>query len=219
MKKAAFVVAACVALAVVANADLYINEVLGSTDGSDWEFIELYNSGNDPVDIGDWQIELWDSDDGTSYGGADGGSPYIVPTGRTTLPAGGFYLMANGLAAAGFGVTPDFELQNNAIENSSYTIILRDNSRGQIIDSIFVTDGDAGDSANDAGTPITPAGSIGPDGQFLPAGFYRVGDGQPTLEILEFSTPAPSATPGGPNIPEPASLLLVGLGALVLRRR
>lgn len=219
MKKLVFAGVTCVALAAVASGDMFINEVLGRTAGTDWEFIELYNAGTAPLDISNWQVEVWDSNAGASYGEPDGTSPYIVPAGRTMLPAGGFYLMANELAANGFGVTPDVILPSYAIDNQSYTIILRDNSRGQIVDSVFVTDGGAGDSANDAGAPIVPAGEIGPDGTHVPPGFYRIGDGQAQLGMLELQPPAPSATPGGPNIPEPASLLLLGFGAALLRRR
>jgi hypothetical protein len=53
----------------------------------------------------------------------------------------------------------------------------------------------------------------------MPAGFYRVGDGGAELALLEFNHPHPSATPGAPNIPEPASLLLLGLAGMFLRRR
>lgn len=199
-----------------ANA-VVINEVLGSTTSTDTEFIELYNPGPGSADVSGWQIELWDSDAG-NLGGSDAGSPYVIPA-ATVIPAGGYYLMANPEFGSFYTATPDFALPANAIENSSYTIILKDAGLSSV-DSIFVNDGDAGDTANDAGTAITPGGSIGPDGSFLPAGFYRVGDGNPTLALLEFGTrPAPSATPGAANLPEPASLALVVIGGLLLRRR
>ncbi len=183
----------------VANADVFINEVLGSTTGSDTEFIELYNSGPSSVDISGWEIELWDSDDGSAYGTADGTSPYVIPP-STTLAAGGYYLIANGLTETAYSVTADLSFPDNSIENSSYTIILTSSTGGPIVDSAFVVDDGPSDSANRAGSPITPNVSIGPDGTFLPAGFYRVGDGNPTVALLEYSPiPAPSATPGAAN--------------------
>ena len=207
----------CALLAVPANADLFLNEVLGSTTSTDTEFIELYNSGPDPVDITGWSIELWDSDAGTSYGFPDGGSPYIIDA--ATLAVGGYYLLANTTFSSYYTEIPDQVIQENAIENSSYTMILKDTVL-DTIDAVFVTDGGDGDSANDAGTPITPSLTVGPDGSYLPAGYYRVGDGGSTAEFLEFSPlPAPSATPGYANIPEPASLLLLGLAGVLIRRR
>ncbi|MCZ6817449.1 MAG: hypothetical protein O7F76_12240, partial [Planctomycetota bacterium] len=59
-----------------------------------------------------------------------------------------------------------------------------------MIDSVFVVDDDAGDEPNRAGvTPFTPGASFGPSpaGPFVPAGFYRLGDGGATLALLEFS--------------------------------
>jgi hypothetical protein len=219
MRKAAFLFVACVAMAASANASMYLNEALGSTEGTDWEFIELWNSGPSTLDISGWQVELWDSDTGASYGGADGTSPYAIPAG-TTLPTGGYFTFANALAQTGFSFTANVTLPDNSIENSSYTMILADGpGASNIIDSIFVTDGGAGDSANRAGVALTPGGTIGPDGTVLPAGFYRVGDGNPALALLEFNHPHASATPGRANLPEPASVVLIGLAALVLRRR
>lgn len=193
-----------------AAAQVVINEVLGSTTGADSEFIELFNAGPGPVEIGGWQVELWDSDSGTSFGGADAGSPYAVPAG-VRLEAGQFFLFANALAQTTYNVTADVTLPDNAIENSSYTLALRDAS-GDLIESIFVTDGGGSDLPNLAGNLITPDLSFGPDGRFLPAGFTRVPDGGSQLALLEFSPqPAPSATPTSslsqpPATPQPRSL-------------
>jgi hypothetical protein len=229
----AVVVAAVVSVAGPAQAALYINEVLGSTSSNDWEFIEIYNSGPGSVDISGYEIELWDSDSGTQFGGSDGGSPYIVP-GSTSIASGGFFLFANALASTGYSVTPDVSLGANAVENSSYTVILADGSGGSIVDSVFVTDGGAGDAANRAGASITPGATFGPDGSFLPAGFYRTTDGGGTLALLNFNTgdlnngtseggtPGASNVIGGPAIPEPTTLLVfVGLlaSSQLVRRR
>ena len=111
-------------VAAPAGAQVIINEVLGSTAGSDNEFIELWNSGGAAENIGFWSIELWDSNE-NRIPGLDGGSPYVVPFG-TMLGAGDYYLMANALAEAAYGVTADLSIQSNAIENSSYTMILKD---------------------------------------------------------------------------------------------
>ena len=213
--KFAIAMVAAAGLASVANADITINELLGSTSGSDAEFIELYNSGASAVDLTGWQIELWDSDAGTGFGGADGGAPYAL---SGSIAAGDYYTLANALAQSTYGFTADQLFGANSIENSSFTIILRDDM-GNIVESGFMTDGGAGDTTNDAGTPITADWTFGPDGSFLPAGMYRIGDGSANIGLLEFDQPSPSATPDSANIPAPSALALLGLGGLVAGRR
>ncbi len=223
MKKA-LITAALMATSGLAHSAIFINEFLGSTTSTDDEFIELYNSGATTVDLSGWSIELWDSDTGANFGGSDGGSPHVISSG--SISAGGFFLLANPEFGNNYAATPDAALLANAIENSSYTMILVD-AGSSVIDSIFVTDGDAGDSANRNGAAFSPAATVGPDGSFLPAGAYRAaGDGSSVFEFLEFSPkPAPTATPGSANpitaIPEPSTGLLMALlgGAAFLFRR
>ena len=108
-----------------------------------------FNTGVGPVDISGWRIELWDSDSGSSFGGADGGSPYLVPDG-VVLGENQFFLFANSLAQTAYSVNADVTLPDNAIENSSYTIVLR-NAVDDVINTVFVTDGGEGDLANIVG--------------------------------------------------------------------
>ncbi|MEZ6243410.1 MAG: lamin tail domain-containing protein [Phycisphaerales bacterium] len=203
-------------IAGVANADITINEVLGSTPGTDYEFIELFNTGASAVSLTGWTIELWDSDTGGSFGGADGGTPYAL---SGSIAAGGYWTLANALAQSTLGFTAD-QTQAIAIENSSYTMVLRDASSA-VIETIFVWDSGVGDAANIAGTPIVPDYTAGPDGSFLPAGFYRNGDASPDLVIFEFDDASilAHATPGSANIPAPASLALLGIGCMAGARR
>lgn len=217
MKRIVFLLTAILVggMVATANADILINEVVGNTPGTDYEFIELYNSGSTAIDIGGWCIELWDSDTGTAYGGSDASSPYTIATG-TTIASAEYFLFANSLAESTFGVTADFSLSSNAIENSSYTMILKD-SNYTTVNSIFITDGGISDEANDAGTAITPDFTIGPDGPYVPAGFYRTYDGADTVEMFDFDDIVSVATPGAANaVPVPAAVWLLGSGLLGL---
>ncbi|MDX1681110.1 MAG: PEP-CTERM sorting domain-containing protein, partial [Akkermansiaceae bacterium] len=117
--------------------------------------------------------------------------------------------------------TPDQSLPANAIENSSATMILVD-GEGSIVESFFISDGGSGDAPNRDGVAITVDHEIGTGGSGYPAGFYRVGDGASSFALLEYSpSPAPSATPGTANIPEPSvsALVTLFLGWMLLRRR
>ncbi len=208
-------IALLVAAGSIASADVVINEVLGSTTSTDTEFIELYNGGGSAVSLDGWSIELWDSDSTSSgFAGSDGfGS---LDLSGFSIAAGGYFLAANSVFSQFYTANVDLSFQDNGIENGSYTIILKNN--GVAVNTILVTDDDG--LANDAGTAVTPDATVGPDGSFLPAGFYRIGDGADAFGILEFGErPAPSATPGAANIPAPAALAVLGLGGIAAGRR
>ena len=207
-------IAAIAGIAVAANAGVTINEVLASTPSTDTEFIELYNTTGAAIDLTGWSIELWDSDaDSSGFGGADGGAPYAL---SGSIAAGGYFTLGNAQSQAFLSYTADITIGANSIENSSFTMILRDASNA-VVESIFVSDNVA-DVANIAGTPITPDFVVGPDGTFLPAGFYRVGDGSSNIAFLEFDQTPASATAGYANLPAPGALALLGLGGLATAR-
>lgn len=206
-------------LPLAASADILINEVLASTTGADSEFFELYNSGASPVDITGWTFAVYESDAGTAFGTED----QLYTIGAFSISAGSYFTAANALTTSAFAITPDETLPDNFFENSSSTYVLRDGSNN-VINTIFMTDGGVDDAANILGTPIVADSSFGPDGSFFPAGFYRIGDGSSSLGLLEFGTvPAPTATPGLANVPEPSTyaaiLGLLGLGYVMIRRR
>ena len=213
--KFAIAIAAAAGIATAANASITINELLASTTGTDTEFIELYNTSGSAVDLTNWSIELWDSDAGVQFGTSDAGAPYVL---SGSIAAGGYYTLGNAQSQALLGYTADQLFGANSIENSSFTIVLRD-AGGNVVETGFMTDGGAGDTANIAGSVITADWTFGPDGTFLPAGMYRVGDGNAEMAILEFDQSPASATAGAANIPAPSALALVGLGGLVAGRR
>ncbi|WOI56295.1 ExeM/NucH family extracellular endonuclease [Palleronia sp. LCG004] len=177
---------------------LVINEVLGSTTGADSEYIELFGTPGTSLD--GLSIIVVESDDQAANGDID----FRLDFGAgDAIGENGFFLAANGIAAATYNVTPNVEIGDNSIENSSYTIALVETaSLGDgivsgseiVLDAVGVSDGEGPEFfAFDA--PV-----IGPDGSFLPAGVGRVDDGVDTdnasdFEILSFNNDSPPNTP------------------------
>lgn len=199
MRAPAITLSVICAATAPSGAAVYVNELLGSTASHDTEFIELHNTGSEEIDLSGWTIDLWDSDADAVFGTRDAGSPIRL---RGRIDAGGFFLLANKVFSEVFEIEPDLRFRDNGIENSSYTLVLKDDL-GEIIETIFVTDGGEGDKANIGGREITPDATIKADGRFIPPGFARVrrDDERREYRLLEFSPrPAPSATPGEPNV-------------------
>ena len=191
----------------VTGGSVFVSEVLASTAARDCEFIELANTGREEIDLHGWSIELWDSDADKAFGTHDADSP-IKLGGR--IDAGGFFLLANGVFSEHYEIEPDQRLRDNAIENSSFTLVLRDDL-GEIVETIFVTDGGVDDKPNVSGRVIRPDAEIrSADGRFIPAGFARMPDdedGGRVYRLLKFSpVPSPGAPPGRPNTEAPAPL-------------
>ena len=208
-----------------------INEILGSTQSGDREFIEILNNGTTPVDITGWSVILYDSDAGAAFGGVDAESPYVA--GNVVLQPGEMYVWGNANAVTdytggsyngeffSFDDTTSFD--GSAIENSSYTAILED-AVGNNIFSAFVTDGGAGDSANEAGAAIVPDLTVGPDGTFLPAGFAVLNKNLDTV-LLNFDLAdladgtIAGGTPGVNQKPTPGALGLLAISGFAASRR
>lgn len=157
---------------------LVINEVLGSTTGTDVEFVELF--GEAGTSLAGLSIIVVESDDQASNGAIDFQFDFGADD---RIGDNGFFLVGTDSVAATYGVTPNALIQTNSIENSSYTIALVEtssiiggsvSSSEVVLDALGVTDGGATDSFF-FGAPV-----IGPDGPFLPAGGRRVTDGVDT---------------------------------------
>jgi hypothetical protein len=157
-----------------------INEVLASHTGTDdTEYIEFFGIPGAPLD--GLSLIVVESDNIASLGNID----RRIDFGPTDLiGANGFYLVGNpaGLSA-NYGVSPNLEIGNNFLENSSMTVALVETSSLSgssvtssevVLDAVGITDGGAGD------TFFFGASVIGPDGSFFPAGVRRVTDGVDT---------------------------------------
>lgn len=156
-------------------ANIVINEVLIDTDGADTEFLELYNADSSVVDLAGYSIERWESDIERDPSGnpEQDGEVILLPSIEPILLSPGNYFL---IASAEFAmVSPiadiDFEVGSNSLfENSSATFVLR-NANGNILHTVFATDGGADDFANINGVAITPdviandsAWALSPDG-------------------------------------------------------
>lgn len=162
------------------SSSLVINEVLGSTTGTDVEFIELFGQAGTSLD--GLSVIVVESDAGSSNGTID---KQVDLGAEDVIGDNGFFLIGNTqiLESSVYGVTPNQEIESNFIENSSYTIALAETSSltgnnisGSeiVVDTVGVSDGGATDSF------FFDAPVLGPDGSFLPAGVRRVADGVDT---------------------------------------
>lgn len=171
-----------VASYVPAIQPLVINEVLGSTTGTDVEYIELF--GTPGESLAGKSLIIIESDTGAALGTIDARFDFTTEV----IGENGYFLLGNALVAGTYGVTPNAEIALNFIENSSYTVALVETASISgttitgsevFVDSVGVTDGGVGDSFFSA--PV-----VGPDGAFLPAGVGRIVDGVDTDTSADF---------------------------------
>ncbi|MEM1171348.1 MAG: endonuclease/exonuclease/phosphatase family protein [Cyanobacteria bacterium P01_H01_bin.35] len=172
---------------IVSTSNPVINEVFVSHTGTDdTEFIEIFGTPGKSLD-------------GLSFIGVEGdsGSPIGTIDARFdfdsthTIGDNGFFLVGNPIGLANnYAVTPNVEISSNFLENSSSTFALVETSSISgtsvtgsevVINTVALTDGDAGD------TFFFDAPVIGPDGPFLPAGARRVTDGVDTDTASDFA--------------------------------
>jgi len=202
-----------------------LNEVVGSTRGTDAEFIELYGTADTPLN--DLSIIVVESDDRASNGTIDWRFDF---GGTDVVGDNKFFLLGTSLIPGLYGISPNVIIPTNSIENSSYTIALIQTSSISgttiggseiVLDALGVTDGETSDFF------FFDAPVIGPDGAFLPAGGRRIVDGVDTDTAADWTFsdfangPSNTPTPGTYAVPLPGTLalLVAGLMGLQFRRK
>ncbi|MDJ0553330.1 MAG: endonuclease/exonuclease/phosphatase family protein [Microcoleaceae cyanobacterium MO_207.B10] len=188
------------------DSNLVINEVYVSHVGTDdTEFIEIFGTPGTSLDgLSFIAVE------GDSFGPGTIDARFDFDS-THTIGDNGFFLVGNPTGLANnYAVAPNAEISNNFLENSSSTFALVETSsisgtsvtgNEVVIDTVALTDGDAGD------TFFFDAPVLGPDGSFFPAGARRVSDGVDTdtvsdLVISDFflgvdNTPTAGTTDNG----------------------
>lgn len=129
MKKVAITMIAMLAIASSAFAanQVRISQVDGGGGGSTgtyiYDYVELFNSGATPVNIGGWVIEY-----GSAAGnwGSSAGNYFTLPAGATIAPCS--YLLvqcgAAGTAGAALPVTPDYTTGNMSMSGTNGKVAL-----------------------------------------------------------------------------------------------
>ncbi|MEL6266847.1 MAG: 5'-nucleotidase C-terminal domain-containing protein, partial [Pseudomonadota bacterium] len=178
-----------------------LNEVLGSTTSDDAEYVEI--TGLAGTSLEGLSLIVVEADNGDTNGQVD----RLLDFGaEDVIGDNGFFLLASPTGSATYGVIGDADIPDNFIENSAYTIALVEtgtlalgatvDGTETFVDAVSVTDNPVGDN-----TFVIPAPVVGPDGNFLPAGFVRqtVGVDSDEFEILDFgndpavNTPTPAS--------------------------
>ncbi|ACB53973.1 hypothetical protein cce_4625 [Crocosphaera subtropica ATCC 51142] len=190
---------------VNAKSTVVLNEIYASHTGTDdTEFIELFGIPQTSLDGLSLIVVEGDSGlEGTIDRRIDFDATHVIGDNS-------FFLIGNPIGlGTNYGVTPDLEISDNFLENSSQTFALVETSSlsgttvtgsEAVLDAVALRDGDIGDTFF-FGTPV-----IGPDGSFFPAGARRVNDGVDTDQASDWvisdfflgsaNTPT-SATTGG----------------------
>ena len=179
--------------------EVVINEMQVKASGDDPQFVELYNDGPGSVDLAGWSVRVFESDSGNAAFGDEIGSFTIPSDSPVLLGSEEFYLVGNSVFETVYGIVPDLQTEPD-FSIFDITMILFD-ADGNAVYTVFSTDGDEENQANNAGGAAVADVSIGPDGVNSPAGFILDEDGGSSASILNFSTfPADLATPGFSNV-------------------
>lgn len=114
------------------DASIVINEIMADpaeVSDSDGEWIELYNTGFEDVDINGWIIK----DEGSNYHEIDNNGNLIIGSKGYLVLARNDNMSENG------GVDADYEYNNFTLSNDEDEVILLDNN-GEMVDWVYYND-------------------------------------------------------------------------------
>lgn len=202
-----------------AGAVILINEVLadppaligdanrdGTASTTQDEFVELANTGADPVSLAGWTL-------------ADDLKTRHLFAADTLIPGFGLFVLFSGGAPAGFAHAATASTGSLGLNNTGDTVFLRDAAAVLIDALVYGPEGGQDTSLTRAPDAVGPFTShLALNGiRFSPG---TTADGRAQLPA-PVDIPTPPSPGADPMVPEPASFLLVGLGLLgsVLTRR
>jgi hypothetical protein len=214
----------CCLLPSVAALAVQINEIrIDQPSDDNDEYLELFGAPGESLD-GISYVVLGDGSAGT------GEVELALDLTSHVIGATGFFLVAED--ADTFGAAADFEVSLNLENSDNVTHLLVSGFTGATSDDLDMDDDGVLETLPWAGlidglaliedSAIPPTGTefhyagqlalpvVGPDGSAVPGHVYRLPDGGP-FQIGPFDPVGGLDTPGVANIPEPASVVLVGL--------
>ena len=124
--KLSFLIIICFSIPLVVSSNVVINEIswMGTTTSSNDEWIELYNTSDNDINLDKWILKAEDK------------SPKIELSGK--IPAKGFYLLERTDDTTVAGITADL-IYTGALNNTGENLSLYDNS-GNLTDKAYFSD-------------------------------------------------------------------------------
>ena len=199
----------CMASLQAMSQGLVINEVdydQPSVDSA--EFIELYNSGSTPINLGDYTVTLLNGNNNTLY------DSIALP--QQSLSPGDYFVICSG-----YGKTPNCDMvKTNApatgwIQNGSPDAIgIRDNSNGTLVDAVSYEGSCLAPYVNGIGLPLANSDTAQSDsigGRYLSISRYPDGNDS-NNDSLDWNrvcaTPGYANTNTNSNCPAPTAGLI-----------
>ena len=204
MKKIVFAAVLSLATIAPAQASIIINEIMqnpSAVSDSNGEWFELFNNGFTGVDINGWTVQDNDLD-----------SLVIINGGPLLIPSGGFLVLGNNAdPGTNGGVTVDYQFSGMFIANGGDELVLLDGSLVEI-DRVEYDGGPLFPDPTGASMALTDPltdNNVGSNWATSLSAFGAGDLGTPGRCNIDVGEVCET---GVPDVPEPTTLLLLGLG-------